>query len=201
MARRIKFNARSGAIIGLTGGIATGKSHILSCFKRLGFKVYDTDKAVHELFKKGNDCFEAIKVVFPNCIGKLKVNRKKLAAEVLTSKSKLQILEKIVHPIVRNHQEKFKKVNKGHSIVFEVPLLFENKRERHYDYVVSAFVADSIQKKRSKDRKGMTTDKLDAILARQVSKDVHFKKADFIIDTKGTKQQTFKKVKELIEDE
>jgi dephospho-CoA kinase len=201
MSKRPKINASSGVIIGLTGGIASGKSNILSCFKKLGFKTYDTDKAVHEMFKKGHKCFDQVSKAFPATATKNKIDRVKLSQIVLKSKIKLKKLESIVHPLVRQDQEDFKKSNVGHSIVFEIPLLFENKREKYFHYVISAIVDKNTQKIRCQRRKGMTDDKLSAILALQVRKDIHYKKADFLINTSGRKSETFRKIKELISDE
>lgn len=201
MVHKPKINAKSGCIIGLTGGIASGKSYILSCFQELGFKIFDTDQEVLNLFKRGNAGYEKVGELFPAALGDDCVDKKKLSQIVLNSTKDLQRLEEAIHPIVRQNQDEFTKKNEGRSIVFEVPLLFENERKKHYDYVISAMVDTKIQKERSLKRKGMTNDKLDAILSRQVTRDVHLQKAHFVIDTSGTKEETFNKIKALIEDE
>ena len=196
--KRNKIAPNTGVIIGLTGGIGSGKSYILQSFKKLGFKVFDTDKAVHNLMKKNNDGYKQIAKLFPETAGARNINRPKLAKIVIGSKANLQKIEKILHPLVRKAQHKFAMENKKYSIVFEVPLLFENKRESYYDYIVTASVKHDIQKSRVLLRKGMTQDKFNAIVAKQVSDTIRRKKADFIIDTNSSKRSTFNQIKDLI---
>ncbi len=195
--KRKIITPNSGVVIGLTGGIGSGKSYALSCFKKLGFKVFDTDKCVHDLMKKGNLGYEKLSKIFPEAAGKNSISRKKLANIVLGNKTNLSKLEKIIHPLVRKAQQEFVRDNKGLSIVFEVPLLLENKREEYYDYVIATISDIDTRKKRVMSRKGMTEMKFDAILAKQVSDRIRRGKSDFIIDTNSTKQKTYKQIKGL----
>jgi dephospho-CoA kinase len=197
--KRNKIAPNTGVIIGLTGGIGSGKSYILQSFKKLGFKVFDTDKAVHNLMKQNNEGYNKIAKLFPEAAGSKAINRSKLAKILINSKANLQKIEKILHPLVRKAQHKFSLENKKHSIVFEVPLLFENKRESYYDYIVTAIVESTIQKSRVLLRKGMTQDKFNAMVSKQVSDSIRRKKADFIIDTNGSKRATFNQIKDLIQ--
>jgi len=204
LKRRIKknrkpFHPTTGVVIGLTGGIGSGKSFILKCFERLGFKIFDTDKAVHELMKKGNEGYIKIANIFPSVVGIKGISRTKLLKLILKDKSNLVKLEKILHPLVRKAQQKFAAENKKYSVVFEVPLLFENNREDYYDYVVASVVDQKTQKERVMKRKGMTEGKFNAIMGKQVSNLVRQKRADFIIDTNCSKRAVFTQIKELLE--
>ncbi len=204
LKRRIKknrkpFHPTTGVVIGLTGGIGSGKSFILKCFESLGFKIFDTDKAVHELMKKGNEGYIKIANIFPSVVGIKGISRTKLSKIILQDKSNLVKLEKILHPLVRKAQQKFAAENKKYSVVFEVPLLFENNREDYYDYVVASVVDQKTQKERVMKRKGMTEGKFNAIIGKQVSNLVRQKRADFIIDTNCSKRAVFTQIKELLE--
>jgi dephospho-CoA kinase len=197
--KRKQIAPNTGVIIGLTGGIGSGKSYILQSFKKLGFKIFDTDKAVHDLMKKNNEGYNKIAKLFPETAETRAISRPKLAKLIIGSKANLQKIEKILHPLVRKAQHEFAMKNKKHSIVFEVPLLFENKRESYYDYIVTAIVESNIQKSRVLLRKGMTRDKFNAIVSKQVSDTIRRKKADFIIDTNGSKRSTLNQIKDLIQ--
>lgn len=196
---RKAFLPSSGVIIGLTGGIGSGKSSILKLFEKLGFVVFDTDQAVHQLMLRGNDGYKRIARILPKVVDYKSVNRTRLAKLIVENPPILKRIEKILHPLVRKSQEEFASKNKKRSIVFEVPLLFEKKRESYYDYIVAAIVSPKVQKKRVMARKGMTQEKFDAIISKQVSDLVRMKKADFIIDTNGSKKATFNQIKDLIQ--
>ncbi len=197
--KRKAFTPASGVIIGLTGGIGSGKSFLLKSFEKLGFVIFDTDKEVHNLMLRGKEGYKKIARILPKVVDFRSVNRAKLSKLIIDHPQNLKRIEKILHPLVRRAQEEFAFRNRNRSIVFEVPLLFENKREPYYDYVVSAIVSPQVQKKRVMTRKGMTQEKFDAIISKQVSNLVRTKKADFIIDTNGSKKATFNQIKDLIQ--
>jgi dephospho-CoA kinase len=201
LSKRNKKIPKIGANIGLTGSIASGKSYILTYFKKLGFNVFDADKIVHKLLLKNGDAYNKVAKIFPECVENKGINRKKLGDVVLHNNEKLQKLEFILHPLVRKEQKKLMKATNsgGKSTIYEVQLLFENKREKYFDFIILAKANIELQKKRAMERNNMTSSKFDAIINRFLNDEIKVKKADFIIDTTGSTRHTIKQIKEIIE--
>ena len=198
------LSAKKGNMIAITGGIGTGKTYVLDCFEKLGFAVFNADKTIHEMLKKDGKAFELVAKLFPQSATEDGIDRKVVGEEVFKNPEKLKLLESILHPLVREAQVAFivnVKNTTGKSIIFEVPLLFENKREKNYDYIVCCIAPQNIQKERVLARKNMTEEKFNAILKHQVSDKVRIKGSHFIIKTGRTSLDTFKQVKALVFDE
>jgi dephospho-CoA kinase len=191
----------NGKVIGVTGGIATGKSFVLECFKKLGFEVFNADKAVHELLEKNGKAYKLVAELCPEAATEEGIDRVVLSEKVFSDSTKLSKLEAILHPLVRQAQAEFlikTKNNSGKSAVFEVPLLFENKRETYYDYIILTKASLAVQKTRALARKNMTEEKFAAIIAKQLPDHIKVKKADFVINTDKTPEITFKTVRDLV---
>lgn len=202
--KKILLSPKAGSVIAITGGIATGKSFALECFKKLGFEVFNADHAVHALIKKEGQGFKAVAELFPMAVKEEGIDRKIVGEEIAIHPEKLQKLEAILHPLVREAQVNFLvnlKKTSGKSAIFEVPLLFENKRESNYDYIVVTHTPFPIQKQRALARPAMTEEKLDAILKRQLPQGVKLKKAHIVINTGKSFEDTFKQIKAVIKDE
>ena len=188
-------------MIGVTGGIATGKSFVLECLRKFGFEVFNSDHAVHALLMKDGKAFKQASEICPEAVTETGIDRQILGEKVFSDPSKLAKLESLLHPLVREAQTEFlikAKNNLGKSTVFEVPLLFENKREQFYDFVIVTTVPKAIQKERALARKNMTEEKLNAIIAKQMPDAVKIKKADFVVNTGKTPDVTLKIVKGLV---
>ncbi|MFI4983904.1 MAG: dephospho-CoA kinase [Rickettsiales bacterium] len=196
---KIPITPNTGVIIGVTGGIGSGKSYVLECFANLGFAVFDTDQAVHDLLLVGNIGYKEIAKIFPDAVGSKAIDRRKLGALAFHNQKVLRQIEAIILPLVRKTQQDFYDALRGKSVVFEVPMLLENKREDYYDYIMVTHSPLEVRKRRALRRKHMTLAKFNAIVASQVSEQIRLKKADYIIDTATTKAGTFKKIKELID--
>jgi dephospho-CoA kinase len=171
-------------IIGLTGSIGMGKSTTLQMFADEGVPVYDADAAVHAVYS--GSAVPVVEAAFPGTTADGKVDRQKLSQRVLGNPEALKKLEQIVHPLLGAHRQKFMEdaEKSGAPIVLmDVPLLFETGGEKRMDAVVVVTAPAELQRQRVLARENMTTEKLDAILARQTPDAEKRKRADFVVDT------------------
>lgn len=174
-------------ILGLTGSIAMGKSTASSIFRAYGVPVFDADGAVHALFAPGGGAVGPVLDAFPGC-GRISsgIDRKALGQAVFDNAEALERLERIVHPLVRAVQKRFlvKQVAARHRLaVMDIPLLYETGGERLMDAVAVVSAPAFLQAQRVLRRPGMTRDRLDAILARQMPDRIKRRRADFVIPT------------------
>ena len=179
--------------IGLTGSIGMGKSTVLKMFSALGAAIWDADAAVHRLYDTGGRAIDPIRAVFPDAIENDAVDRMKLAGLVLSDAAAIEKLEAIVHPLVWEDREFFtsKAVSVGApAVVFDIPLLFENGMENFFDAVIVVSAPADIQRERVLARPGMSEEKLGAILALQLPDAEKRKRADFVIDTSQSLEET-----------
>jgi dephospho-CoA kinase len=175
-------------IIGLTGSIAMGKSEVARILSAEGIPVFDSDQAVHALYnsKAGVDL---LKPFVPDAIVDGKIHRPHLSAIVMKNPKLLSQLEKLVHAEVAKRRNNFKtEMQKtGHAvIVFDIPLLFEKQSEKSVDVTVVVSAPEQLQKQRALSRPGMTTEKLEMILSRQMPDVEKRNRADYIIENNGT---------------
>lgn len=193
-----------GQLIAITGGIGTGKTFVLECLEELGFVVFSADKAVHDMLRQGGAAYEEVGALFPQSLVDGVIDRKIISDIVFKDSVKLKQLEAILHPKLREAQvdlaESVKKEH-GKSVVFEVPLLFENQREGHYDFVIVTTLSKTKQKERVLKRKNMTEEKFDAIIEQQVTDAERVHGAHFIINTGKGKEDTIRQVKAIVRDE
>ncbi len=171
-------------VLGLTGSIGMGKSTTLAMFAEEGIPVYSADAAVHELYEA--EAAAAIEQAFPGTVTNGKVDRTRLSEAVLGKPEQLKRLETIVHPLVRLKELNFvKQARKSGALlaVVDIPLLFETGGEQRVDKVVVVSADPATQRERVLARPGMTEQKLEAILARQVPDADKRAKADYIIET------------------
>ena len=189
-------------IIGLTGGIAMGKSTVARMFRRLGVPVINADAIVHELLAAGGGAFASVAKTFPEALEKNKIDRKILGMLTFSDKSRLHALQEILHPLVR---EKRKQILATHArartplVVLEIPLLFESGAERLCDYVVVASAGERLQKQRAMQRPGMTEEKFTAIKSHQMPDKEKKNRAAFVISTGKGKAETMREVHQLLE--
>src|ERR1700730_10455478 len=171
-------------ILGLTGSIGMGKSTTASLFAEAGVPVYDADATVHQLYE--GEAAPAIEAAFPGTTSDGKVDRNKLSARVVHDPAAMKLLEQIVHPMLgTSRQEFFKDAEASGApvVVVDVPLLYETGGETRVDAVVVVTTTPEIQRERILARDNMTGEKLDAILARQLTDAEKRKRADFVVDT------------------
>jgi dephospho-CoA kinase len=170
--------------LGLTGSIATGKSTALKAFADLGIPVFSSDDAVHALYKA--EAVRPVEAVFPGVATDGIIDRQKLSAILVAHPERLKSLEAIVHPLVRARINRFLEeaaASGAKLAVVDIPLLFERGVDWGLDAVAVTFVDEAEQRRRALARPGMTVEKLDAILARQMPQAEKRTRADYILDT------------------
>ncbi len=186
-------------VLCLTGSLGMGKSTAAKFFAEEGVPVHDSDATVHALYE--GEATSLIEAAFPGSTSGGKVDRNKLAAMVLNDKAELARLEAIVHPMVTASREKFlaqAQARGAKIVVFDVPLLFETKAERGCDAVVVVSAPPEIQRQRAFERPGMTDDKLTAILAKQMPDVEKRSRADFVVDSSRSFDQTRAQIRDIL---
>ncbi len=171
-------------VLCLTGSLGMGKSATATLFAEAGVPVHDSDAAVHKLYD--GEAVAAIEQAFPGSTVNGKVDRARLAALVLNDSAALARLEAIVHPLVSIGRDRFladAKANGAPIVVLDIPLLFETGAERCCDAVVVVSVPAEVQRARAFERPGMTVEKFNAILAKQMPDAEKCRRADFIVDS------------------
>jgi dephospho-CoA kinase len=171
-------------ILGLTGSIGMGKSTTATLFAEAGVPVYDADAAVHKIYE--GEAAPAIEAAFPGTTVDGRVDRAKLSAKVVHDPAAIKQLEQIVHPMLGASRKKFlddAERSGAPVVVMDIPLLFETGGEKRVDAVVVVTTSPEVQRDRILARGTMTSEALDAILARQLPDAEKRKRADFVVDT------------------
>lgn len=171
-------------IVGLTGSIGMGKSTAAKMFEQAGVPVYDADETVHRLY--AGRASPLIEQAFPGTVVDGIVDRKKLAQAVLNDSQAMKKLEAIVHPLVHEEESLFleqAKFDREPMVVLDIPLLFEAGGKDRVDRIVVVSAPADVQRQRVLAREGMTVEKFESILNRQMSDHEKRAKADFIIDS------------------
>ncbi len=190
--------------IAITGNIGSGKSTITKIIRELGFKVFDSDKEVKKALLKQdliNEISKEFKSKVSGLIKKNKIDRAKLGEFVFSNTEELKILEQIVHPKVWERKEKFFEKNCNEPVVFlDIPLLFEKKLQRKFDFIIRTHVSEEVQKKRVLKRKNMTNAKFNHIKKTQTDYSVVEEKwISLDIDTEEDIKIVKKKVRNFLE--
>jgi len=173
-------------LVGLTGSIGMGKSETAKMFARHGVPVCDSDATVHALYDKGGAAVEAVGAAFPGVVVDGRVDREKLSREVVGKPEALRKLELIVHPLVAEAQRaalQAAAASGARMVVLDIPLLFETGGRARVDVVVVVSAPGDVQRQRVLARPGMTPEKLDAILLKQMPDADKRSRADFVVDT------------------
>ncbi len=171
-------------VIGLTGSIGMGKTTTALLFEAEGVPVADSDAIVHALY--AGKAVPMIEAAFPGTIVDGKVDRTKLSTHVIGRPDTMKKLEAIIHPLVRQAQNEFlakAKASGAKFAVIDIPLLFETHAESRVDRIVVVTAPENVQRTRVLARPGMTIEKFEAILARQMPDAEKRARADFVIDT------------------
>lgn len=185
--------------LGLTGSIATGKSTALARFASHGVPVFSADAAVHELYQGPG--VAVVETLFPGVTRNGQVDRAALSAALLKAPGRLSELEAAIHPLVRRRLAEFlaeAEVNGAKLAVVDIPLLYETGFDYGLDKVAVTFCDEATQRRRALARPGMSVEKLDAILARQLSQAEKKRRADYLIDTSGTIEDTYATIDAII---
>ena len=178
-------------VVGLTGSIGMGKSTVAAMFADAGVPVFDADAAVHRLQGPGGALVAAIETRFPGTTGPAGVDRAALGQAVLGNDAAMRALEAIVHPAVRAERDAFLARHRDSPlVVFDIPLLFETGGDRDVDVVVVVSASAPVQRERVLARPGMTPDRFEAIYFRQLPDTEKRARADFVIPTDVSLDET-----------
>ena len=186
--------------IGITGSIATGKSTVLDSFRELGVPVYSADAAVADLYRR--EAVVPVERLFPGVAPEGVVDKALLSAQLQANPTGFRRLEALIHPLVRGRIAQFlaDAEERGEAMaVVEVPLLFESGHDYGFDAVGVTWVDPAIQRQRALARPGMSGDKLDTILARQLPQDEKKVRATYLFDTGMPIEQTVAMVAALVD--
>lgn len=177
--------------LALTGSIGMGKSTVAAMFAEAGIPVFDADATVRALQGQGGKLVSAIEEAFPGSTRYGAVDRDALAAMVLGDRDKLARLEAMVHPAVHHERTAFILAHgDAPALLFDIPLLFETGGEANFDHVIVVSAPAEVQRDRVMAREGMTAEKFARILERQWPDALKRERADFVIDTGGTIEDT-----------
>jgi dephospho-CoA kinase len=171
-------------VLGLTGSIGMGKTTTAQFFAEAGVPVHDADAAVHRLYE--GEAVAAIEAAFPGTTASGRVDRDKLAQRVLGHPEALKKLEGIVHPLVRADSARFLAEAEARGepvVVLDIPLLFEIHGEDRVDAIVVVSAGPEAQRARVLERPGMTVEKLEAIVGKQLPDAEKRARADFVVDS------------------
>ncbi len=173
--------------IGLTGGIATGKSTVKKLIEGLGYPVIDADLISHLVTQNGEFGYEKVVSQFGNSVlnpdGTL--NRKSLGQIVFNDSEKRLQLESILHPLIQLEVMKQKKTHAQNNVslcFYDVPLLFEKNLEKNFDRVILVWCDPQIQKLRLATRNHLTEDEVQSRLSAQTEMAFKIRNADHCID-------------------
>ncbi|MEI9930723.1 MAG: dephospho-CoA kinase [Rhizomicrobium sp.] len=189
-------------VIGLTGSIGMGKSETARMFAKLGIPVYDSDAAVHTLYEPGGAAVEKIAAAFPGTVRGGRVDRAALSKQLAGDEAAFKKLESIVHPLVAEENRKFlaqAQADRADMTVQDIPLLFETGGHARMDAVVVVSAPTHIQRQRVLERPGMSEEKLDQILSRQMPDAEKRAKAHFVVETDKGLDHAFAQVKAIVE--
>lgn len=185
--------------LGLTGSIGMGKSTVAAMFAEEGVPVFDADAAVHRLQGPAGALVAEIESHFPGTTGPAGVDRGALAERVLGEPEALRRLESLVHPAVAAEREAFLAANADAPVVLlDIPLLFEAGGWQEVDRIAVVSAPAELQRARVLARPGMTPEKFERILARQLPDAEKRTRADFVIPTGGTLEETRRAVRRIL---
>lgn len=190
-------------VIGLTGSIAMGKSTTTRMFAEAGIPTTNADAIVHQLLAEDKKTIAEVAARFPSAAENGAINRKKLGALVFGNEPELKALEAILHPKVRATEVAFilREQAKGAKMVLlDIPLLYETGADARVDAVVVVTASPQVQRERVMAREGMTEERFQSILARQMPDAEKRKRADFLVETDKGLEHSRLKVHSIIDE-
>ena len=188
-------------VLGLTGGIGMGKSNAATVLRRAGLPVFDADAVVHRLQASGGGAVRAIEAAFPGSVRNGAVDRGALRQAVLGDAAALKRLERIVHPLVRQTEQRFlaRARRAGRRLaVLDIPLLLETGGERRVDHVVVVSAPAGVQRARVRRRGTMSAAQIEAVIGRQMPDREKRRRADTVIRTGLSRYHTQVQLRRLV---
>jgi dephospho-CoA kinase len=191
--------------VGLTGGLASGKSFVGHALSELGCLLIQADVLGRQVLEQGGQTYEAVVKTFGNQIldPDGKINRRRLAKIVFSDPEQLAKLNALVHPRVKERERdvaaEYGRAHPDGIAVTEAAILVETGSYRDYDRLIVAVCRPEQQIERSMERDGVSREEVLNRLSRQMPLEEKVKHADFIIDTSGTKENTLQQVRTVHE--
>lgn len=186
-------------VLGITGGIASGKTLVSQQFKSRGFTVLDADAMVHELYES-EAVIDQIQARFPTVIENHILDRKALGNLVFNDENAKKDLENILHPKV---YDKIKTELLNHPneswVIVDIPLLYETGGVSLCDLVMVVYVNEDLQRKRLMLRNQLTLEEANQRIASQMPLKDKVNQADIVIDNSGPIQKTLDRINEIID--
>ncbi|MBP1915053.1 dephospho-CoA kinase [Lederbergia galactosidilyticus] len=190
-------------MVGLTGGIASGKSTVSQMFKERGFAIIDADVAARKVVEPDQSAYREIVQVFGEVIllPNQMLDRAKLGAIIFSDETKRQKLNSIVHPAVRKQMEIWKNealAAGSQTVIYDIPLLFESRLTNLVEKTIVVFVEEQVQLERLMERNGLSESEALARITSQMPLTEKVKMADAIIDNNGEMDETRSQIEQLI---
>ncbi|MCH7540497.1 MAG: dephospho-CoA kinase [Proteobacteria bacterium] len=188
-------------ILGLTGSIAMGKTTAAGLLRRLGVPVFEADREVHALLARGGAAVPMVAAEFPGLVTDGVVDRSALGQRVFADAQALADLEAILHPLVRRSEQRFLRaaaLRRVPLVVLDIPLLLETGGERAVDATLVVSAPAFIQESRVFGRPGMTPERLQAVLGRQMADVEKRRRADFVVPTGLGRRETLRRLKGIV---
>ncbi len=189
-------------IIGLTGGLKTGKSTVARLFKDKGVEVIDADQIAHQIIQSGKKGFrKVIKIFGKDILTKGEIDRRKLAQIVFNDSKALKALELVIHPLVSQEIKakirQLRKVNSNQKVFLDVPLLFEAGLDRLVDFTIVVKSNRALQLKRAIQDLKITSQQAKKRIQAQMPLKKKIQWADCVIDNNGSMSNLRKKVNRI----
>ncbi|MEP5256408.1 MAG: dephospho-CoA kinase [Winogradskyella arenosi] len=176
-------------VVGLTGGIGSGKTTILKYFKSLGVPVYIADQEAKALMNSSTEIKQQLIRLFGDEAYKEGVlNRAFLSAKIFNDKALLQKMNAIVHPKVAAHFKTWLQQQEAPYVIKEAAIIFENNHQDQYDYIITVIADEALRIQRVMARDGATEDKVKSIIKNQWSDADKVKASDFVIVNNSLKE-------------
>ena len=180
-------------IVGITGGIGSGKTTFSNHLKKLGFLVHESDRVVSEIYTKPKKQFLSFikEKISQDAINHNKINKAEIANVIFNNNTIKRLLERRIHKDVQNSRETFikKHTKKKEKIIFaDIPLLFENKLEKKFDSVICIISTKKNRTKRVLKNKKFTKENLNKIFKAQTTDKERKKRSQIIINNNKTKK-------------
>ena len=190
-------------LIGLTGGVGSGKTTVAALLRELGASVVDADEGARAVVEPGTPGFAEVVAAFgPDYIKDGRLDREKLGALVFNDAAAREKLNAITHPLIREWMaaRTAEALQAGDTVIQDVPLLYENGLDRMFDSVIVVYAPVDVQVQRLVQGRGFTEERARAVIAAQMSIEDKRRRATYVIDNSRTQQETRAQVRRLWEE-
>ena len=190
-------------VVGITGGIGSGKTTFSNHLKKLGFLVHESDKVVSEIYTKPKKQFLSFikEKISQDAINHNKINKTEITNVIFNNNTIKRLLERRIHKEVQDSREAFikKYTKKKKKIIFaDIPLLFENKLEKNFDLVICIISSKKNRSKRVLKNKKFTKENLNKIFKAQTTDKERKKRSQIIINNNKTKKDFIFSVEKVL---